>query len=278
METGGKRRNWRMRQGQVLLLQVLGSDRDNVMAPLQDFKQLISLFTVLWRMGMGQVDQLSDSPWLGYGILEAWVGQGCLPTTPLKKKKKTSVKKLILVKYTCNKICYLNDFYMLQFSSIKYVHIIGQSWNSVCSGSRSIIHYTEWLKRPLTYIFTVLESWKSKIMVPEHSVPGDDPLPGVRLLSPYRAERDREHNRVSSDPLPPLIKILIPLWGLTFMTSFKLDYLQRPHLQILSHWGVMASSYEYYNSIYIFCVWFISLSIMSLRFMHSVAYASISFP
>ena len=33
--------------GKMLLLQVLGSDRDNVMEPLQDFKQLITLHSVM---------------------------------------------------------------------------------------------------------------------------------------------------------------------------------------------------------------------------------------
>lgn len=50
-------------------------------------------------------------------------------------------------------------------------------------------------------------------MVPEHSVPGDDPLPGVRLLSPYRAERDREHNRVSSGPSSSSDKDTNPIMG-----------------------------------------------------------------
>ena len=112
--------------GQMLLLQVLGSDRDNVMEPLQNFKQLITLHSVMEDgNGAGVGDQLSESPWLGYSILEASVGQRLFPSTPLKKTN--LFKKLILVKYTYNKICYLNDFYMLQFSSVKYVHIIGQS-------------------------------------------------------------------------------------------------------------------------------------------------------
>ena len=112
--------------GQMLLLQVLGSDRDNVMEPLQNFKQLITLHSVMEDgNGAGVGDQLSESPWLGHSILEASVGQRLFPSTPLKKTN--LFKKLILVKYTYNKICYLNDFDMLQFSSVKYVHIIGQS-------------------------------------------------------------------------------------------------------------------------------------------------------
>ena len=100
--------------GKMLLLQVLGSDRDNVMEPLQDFKQLITLHSVMEDgNGAGVGDQLSDSSWLGYSILEAWVGQRLFsPTPPLKKKNKL-LKKLILVKCTYNKIYYLNDFYML---------------------------------------------------------------------------------------------------------------------------------------------------------------------
>lgn len=73
--------------GQMLLLQVIGSDRDNVMEPLQDFKQLIILHSVTEDGNGAGVDQLSDSPWLGYSILEAWVGQRLFPPTPLKKNK-----------------------------------------------------------------------------------------------------------------------------------------------------------------------------------------------
>ena len=63
-------------------MQVLGSDRDNVMAPLQDFKQLITLHSVMEDGNGAGVDQLSDSPWLGYGILEAWVGQRLFAYNP----------------------------------------------------------------------------------------------------------------------------------------------------------------------------------------------------
>ena len=80
--------------GKMLLLQVLGSDRDNVMEPLQDFKQLITLHSVMEDgNGAGVGDLLSDSSWLGYSILEAWVGQRLFSLIPpLKKKKKNSLK------------------------------------------------------------------------------------------------------------------------------------------------------------------------------------------
>lgn len=52
------------------------------MAPLQDFKQLITLHSVMEDGNGAGVDQLSDSSWLGYGILEAWVGQRLFAHNP----------------------------------------------------------------------------------------------------------------------------------------------------------------------------------------------------
>ena len=69
--------------GQMLLLQVLGSDRDNVMEPLQNFKKLITLHSVMEDgNGAGVGDQLSESPWLGYSIWKPWLGKGYFPPPP----------------------------------------------------------------------------------------------------------------------------------------------------------------------------------------------------
>ena len=62
------------------------------MDPLQDFKQLITLDSIVEdgnEAGVG--NQLSESPWLGYSILEAWVEQRlfCLFVFVFSLKKKT---------------------------------------------------------------------------------------------------------------------------------------------------------------------------------------------
>lgn len=84
MEIGGSIWNWRMRQGRCFCLQVLGSYREDIMEPLQDFNPIITVDSIVEDgndAGVG--NQLSESPWLGYSILEAWVEQKLFP---LKKK------------------------------------------------------------------------------------------------------------------------------------------------------------------------------------------------
>lgn len=54
------------------------------MEPLQDFNPIITVDSIVEDgndAGVG--NQLSESPWLGYSILEAWVEQKLFP---LKKK------------------------------------------------------------------------------------------------------------------------------------------------------------------------------------------------
>ena len=80
--------------------------------------------------------------------------------------------------------------------------------------------------------------WKSKIRVPAWSVSGEVSLPGLQMatlsLCPYMAKRD------SSSLVFLFIKAIIPpimgappSWLLLILLTS-----QRPHLQILSHWGL----------------------------------------
>lgn len=74
VEIGGSIWNWRMRQGRCFCLQVLGSYREDIMEPLQDFNPLITVDSIVeGGNDAGVGNQLSESPWLGYSILEAWV-------------------------------------------------------------------------------------------------------------------------------------------------------------------------------------------------------------
>lgn len=84
------------------------------------------------------------------------------------------------------------------------------------------------------FFLTVMEAGKSKIKVPADLLPDKSSLLGLQMAAFSLCPHMEERKRYFSLPLllrPPILNGLGP----HPMTSFNLNYLLKPHLQIQSH-------------------------------------------
>lgn len=100
---------------------------------------------------------------------------------------------------------------------------------------------TDWVAWTAVFDFSAVEAGKSKIEVPADLVAGEDPLPSGALT------QQREKALVSSLSYNGVS----PAMGVPSSRPYQNQFIsQRPHLQILSHWGVKASVYLFGGGIH----------------------------